>query len=178
MLLLGLGGLGRNAAAAIARDGVLLAAVEQKKVAHSAAASGPLPNEAIAACLQLAGANRDAVELVAVARPFAAETALHLALRTSFPNARIFIAEHHTAHAAAAYYLSPFDQATVLTLDNRGDFRCGARWAATGTELHLQRDAYFPDSVGAVTAPMPTNTSCNGCRRRALLSTPICSRRL
>ncbi len=32
MIILGLGGLGRNAAAAVARDGQLLAAVEQKKV--------------------------------------------------------------------------------------------------------------------------------------------------
>ena len=48
MTILGLGGLGRNAAAAIARDGQLLAGVEQRKVARHHA-PGVLPMEAIGA---------------------------------------------------------------------------------------------------------------------------------
>ena len=34
----------------------------------------------------------------------------------------------YRAHAASAFYLSPFDEARVLVLDRRGDFRCGSRW--------------------------------------------------
>ncbi len=147
MIILGLGGLGRNAAAAIARDGELLAAVEQKKVARHSS-SGVLPLEAIRACLELARAKPADVQVVAIARPFSSESELHLEIRAQFPRARVVAAEHHTAHAAAAYFLSPFDQATVLTLDRNGDFRCGARWSAEGSHLHLQKELYYPDSVG------------------------------
>ena len=147
MIILGLGGLGRNAAAAVARDGQLLAAVEQKKVARNFT-PGVLPMEAIRACLELAKAKPEAVDIVAIARPFSSESELHLELRTQFPRARVVAAEHHMAHAAAAYYFSGFERATVLTLDRNGDFRCGARWMAEGTQLHLDKELYYPDSIG------------------------------
>ena len=147
MIILGLGGLGRAAAAAIARDGQLLAAVEQHKVARHHT-PGVLPMEAIRTCLELAKAKPEGVDIIALARPFSSESELHLELRTQFPRARVVAAEHHTAHAAAAYYLSGFDHATVLTLDRNGDFRCGARWQAQGTRMQLDKEMYYPDSIG------------------------------
>jgi carbamoyltransferase len=56
--------------------------------------------------------------------------------------------EHHAAHAASAFYPSPFDEATVLTLDRDGDFRSAARWRASGNQLQLEKDLYYPDSLG------------------------------
>jgi carbamoyltransferase len=56
--------------------------------------------------------------------------------------------EHHQAHAASAFFASPFEEATVLTLDHAGDFRCGARWHAQGTQLQLDKEWYYPDSLG------------------------------
>src|SRR5262249_21039196 len=46
-------------------------------------------------------------------------------------------ADHHTCHAAAAYYGSPFDgrAALVLTNDNSGDGLCGTVSSASGTTL-------------------------------------------
>ncbi len=149
MNILGLGGIGHNAAAAIARDGQLLAAAEQKKIVRIAAGSG-LPVQAIEAVLKLAALEDDEVHVVAVARPFPLETEIHLAIRQRFPKARVVVVEHHTAHAAAAYLYSPFDEATVLTLDNGADFRCGARWKASGTQIQLDRELYVPDSLGAL----------------------------
>jgi len=147
MVILGLGGLGRNPAAAIARDGQLLAAVEEQKVSRYWT-PGVLPMAAIRTCLDLANARPETVDIVAIARPFSSESELHLELRTQFPRARVVVAEHHNAHAAVAYYLSGFDNATVLTLDRNGDFRCGARWTARGTQLHLDKELYYPDSIG------------------------------
>lgn len=147
MILLGLGGLGRNAAAAIARNGELAAAVEQLKAARHHT-PGVLPLEAIRQCLELAGTKAENVDVVAIARPFPSESELHLEIRSLFPKAKVTAVEHHMAHAAAAYYLSGFDRATVLTLDRNGDFRCGARWTAEGTHLHLQKELYYPDSIG------------------------------
>ncbi len=86
------------------------------------------------------------VNCVALVRPFAQQ--IHLTLRTQFPNAQVLMVEHHAAHAASAYYPSPFDEATVLTLDRDGDFRSAARWRASGNQLHLEKDLYYPDSLG------------------------------
>jgi carbamoyltransferase len=43
--------------------------------------------------------------------------------------------EHHTAHAAGAYYCSPFDEALVLTLDGGGDGLDGTAFIGKGTKL-------------------------------------------
>jgi len=126
MNILGLAGLHNDPACAILADGVLASAVEQKKIAHRIQ-PGALPREAITAALQLAKLSPAEINSVALVRPFDQE--LHMALRTEFANAQIVMVEHHTAHAAAAFYPSPFDEATVLTLDRAGDFRSAARWS-------------------------------------------------
>jgi carbamoyltransferase len=149
MIILGLGGLINDPACTILKDGKLTAAVEQKKIARYYQA-GELPGEAIAMALQLSGVTADSVDSVALVRPFATgpESALHLALRARFPKSQLVLVEHHAAHAASAYFSSPFEEATVLTLDRIGDFRCGARWQARGNELDLERELYYPDSLG------------------------------
>ena len=127
------------------KDGELLAAVEEEKVARQFR-PGALPETAIAATLQIAKLSASDVNCVALARPF--EQTIHLTLRSQFPNAQVVMVEHHTAHAASAYYPSPFEEATVLTLDRDGDFRSAARWRASGNQLQLEKDVYYPDSLG------------------------------
>ena len=107
--------------------------------------------ESIATCLELAGVRPDQVDCVAVVRPIPAaqESSLHLNLRARFPQSRMALIDHHRAHAASAFYASPFDEATVLVLDRHGDFRCGSRWhAADGRLLRLEKELYSPDSLG------------------------------
>ena len=145
MIILGLGGILSDPACAVLKDGELVAAIEQEKVARRPP-SGGLPDEAIALALQLANATPANVNCVALVRPFAQN--IHLALRSQFPNAQVLMVEHHTAHAASAYYPSPFVEATVLTLDRDGDFRSAARWHASGNQLQLEKDLYYPDSLG------------------------------
>ncbi len=149
MIILGIGGILSDAAAAVMKDGVLAGAVEQRKLERHSI-PGELPDEAIAAVLDLARATPADVGCVAIVRPLAhgPETALHMALRARFPNSRIVLVDHHTAHAASAFYPSPFEQATVLTIDRAGDFRCGARWRASGNHIELDQEQYYPDSLG------------------------------
>jgi carbamoyltransferase len=149
MVILGLGGLLRDAACAVLRDGELRAAIEEAKLTRNVV-PGAIPQAAIDECLRLAGTTRDRVDCVAVARPFARgpESLFHVALRDQFPNSEIVVLEHHAAHAASAFFASPFEEATVLTLDHAGDFRCGARWHASGSQLQLDKEWYYPDSLG------------------------------
>jgi carbamoyltransferase len=101
-------------------------------------------------CLELAGVSAGQVDCVAVARPIPAspETGLHLKLRSRFPNSRMALIDHHRAHAASAFYASGFDEATVLVLDRRGDFRCGSRWHGVANQLSLDKEMYSADSLG------------------------------
>ncbi len=145
MIILGLGGINKDAACAVLKDGELVAAVEERKISRQVTAGG-LPEAAISTALQVAGITASDVNCVALVRPFAQE--IHLTVRTQFPNAQALMVEHHAAHAASAYYPSPFDDATVLTLDRDGDFRSAARWRASGNQLQLEKDLYYPDSLG------------------------------
>lgn len=145
MLILGIGGLENDAACAVVRDGVLAAAAEEEKLRHHFQ-PGSLPEQAIAACLRETRSSAEDVACVAITRPFG--HGLHEALRARFPNARVVLVEHHAAHAASAFYLSGFEQATVLTLDREGDSRCGALWKARGAELRLEQETIYPDSLG------------------------------
>jgi len=150
MIILGIGGILGDAASAILKDGALVAAVEESKLVRRRTHwGGPegLPEHSIATCLELAGARAEEVDAVAIARPIP-ESDFLLKLRAQFPHARIVLVEHHRAHAASAYFPSPFDQATVLTLDRGGDFRCGSRWQAAGVQMTLEQEQYTPDSLG------------------------------
>ncbi len=149
MIILGIGAILGDAAAALAHNGILLAAVEQKKIARRLR-PGELPLEAIESCLEISGIRPDAVDCVALARPVApeAQTELLEELRSRFPKARVVAVDHHLAHAASAFYASGFGEATVLTLDRSGDFRCGALWRASGNHLEVEKELYFPDSPG------------------------------
>jgi len=149
MIILGIGSLAGGAASALLKDGELVAAMEEAKLARRSqwGNQADLPERSIAGCLELAGAAPEQVDAVAVVRPVP-EAGFHLKLRARFPNSRIVVLEHHLAHAASAYYPSPFEEATVLTLDRAGDFRCGARWHARGTQMTVEQEQYYPDSLG------------------------------
>jgi carbamoyltransferase len=149
MIVIGLGGLLNDAACALLKNGKILAAVEEAKMTRGQRPGG-LPQAAIEECLRLSGATRDQVDCVALVRPIAQgpEAELHLALRDQFPHAEVVVVEHHMAHAASAFFASPFEEATVLTLDHAGDFRCGARWRASGDQIELEKEWYYPDSLG------------------------------
>jgi carbamoyltransferase len=150
VIILGIGGIMGDAASAVLKDGELVAAIEESKLVrrrtHWGGPSG-LPEHSIGTCLELAGAKPEDVDAVAIVRPIP-ESDFLLKLRAQFPQSRIVLVEHHRAHAASAYYPSPFDQAAVLTLDRGGDFRCGSRWQADGTVMTLDQEQYAPDSLG------------------------------
>src|SRR5205807_3376453 len=65
---------------------------------------------------------------------------------------RIVTLDHHTCHAAAAYFGAPFDgaPALVLTNDNSGDGLCATASRAEGTTL-ARREATpsAPGSLGS-----------------------------
>src|SRR5205085_8162003 len=63
---------------------------------------------------------------------------------------RVLTLDHHTCHAAAAYFGSPFagDPALVLTNDNSGDGLCAT--ASSGRGTALQRHEATPSAPGSL----------------------------
>ena len=56
--------------------------------------------------------------------------------------------EHHVAHLASAFFVSPFDQAAVLSTDGLGDF-ASTMWAkGEGNHLNVHGGVSFPHSLG------------------------------
>ncbi len=149
MIIVGMAGAHAKASCAVVKDGQLAAAVEEQKLSRQKQVGG-LPEHSLAFCLKQAKVSPQDVNYVAMVRPLSAsaDARIHLELRQRFPNSQLVVVDHHLAHAAAAYYLSPFQEAKVLTLDRSGDLRCGALWKAHGTEIDLERELYFPDSLG------------------------------
>lgn len=56
--------------------------------------------------------------------------------------------EHHVAHLASAFFVSPFDRAAVLSTDGLGDF-ASTMWATgEGNHLKVHGSVAFPHSLG------------------------------
>jgi carbamoyltransferase len=62
--------------------------------------------------------------------------------------AEIHNVEHHLAHAASAFFVSPFDEAAVLTLDGFGDFASAMLCHGRGNTLEVLERVLFPHSLG------------------------------
>lgn len=56
--------------------------------------------------------------------------------------------EHHRAHLAAAYHLSPFREAAAVSLDGSGDFCTAALGGGAGAALRIAERSWFPHSLG------------------------------
>ncbi|HEV3465387.1 MAG TPA: carbamoyltransferase C-terminal domain-containing protein, partial [Actinomycetota bacterium] len=63
---------------------------------------------------------------------------------------RIVHVGHHDAHAASAFFPSPFERAAVLTLDRGGDFLSTTLQVGTGSRLSRLAQVRNPDSLGEV----------------------------
>ena len=55
--------------------------------------------------------------------------------------------DHHLCHAANAFYLSPYERALVLTMDEQGDGISGMVAVGEGAQIHTLRRIPFPNSL-------------------------------
>jgi carbamoyltransferase len=60
----------------------------------------------------------------------------------------ILFTDHHHAHAASAFYPSPFEQAVVLTVDGVGEWATTTVSIGISTQLTLKKEINFPNSIG------------------------------
>src|SRR5436309_9587965 len=112
-LILGIAGASRNAALALCDAGRVVGVCEHARITRTRRAAlrhGQLPRETLQTVLQLGGCSPQDISAYAVA-----ETAIQLP--SDVPVAYV---DHHHAHAATAFYSSPFKDATIVVCDRSG----------------------------------------------------------
>ena len=178
MVILGINAYHGDASAAIVVDGALVAAVEEERftrVKHTAGfpahavryclqAAGVTIREVdhiaiprnprarlVQKLLYAVKLPRFALERVRVLGRFGRiKEALAQALEVDPEaiKATFHRVEHHLAHLASSFFVSPFERAAVLSLDGLGDFASGMWGIGEGNRIQVWGGVPFPHSVG------------------------------
>lgn len=61
---------------------------------------------------------------------------------------RIRFTLHHEAHAASAFFPSPYDSAVILTMDGVGEWQTTSMGVGEGNRIHILKEINFPHSLG------------------------------
>ncbi len=178
MNILGISCFYHDAAAALLRDGELVAAAHEERFTRRRH-DPELPVEATRYCLAEAGLDIDDVDYVAFYdKPFVKFERMLTTYIATFPRSlpsftkaipiwlkeklwvpnqiasklgytgEVLFAEHHQSHAAAAFLPSPFEEAAVLTLDGVGEWATATFGVGRGNQLELLHEIRFPHSLG------------------------------
>ncbi|HYL57288.1 MAG TPA: carbamoyltransferase N-terminal domain-containing protein, partial [Candidatus Acidoferrales bacterium] len=176
MLIVGINAYHGDASAAAFVDGRLVAAAEEERFNRIKHAAG-FPTEALRYVVEAAGASARDIDILAVARdPWAriAQKAWHalkmparardrLAAQSHFASigaaaARALGAtadevpvrrvEHHRAHLASSFLVSPFDEAALFSIDGLGDFASAMWGVGRGGTITPMGAVGFPHSLG------------------------------
>ena len=176
--VLGISAFYHDAAAAIVRDGEIVAAAQEERFTRKKH-DPRFPREAINYCLgeafieasqldaivfydhPLLTLDRVVASLLAAApgsevqwqRAGRATLGAKLFVeehvrRTLHCDAPLLFTEHHAAHAASAFYPSPFEEAAILTLDGVGEWATTTLGRGAGDRLALLQRIDYPHSLG------------------------------
>jgi carbamoyltransferase len=124
-VILGLKVTNHDTGAALIAGQRLVAIAEERlnRVKHS---RHYFPRLAINYCLAALGVRPEEVQLVVLdqVRSRRNNSSLQILEKNApgkFPNARVVVINHHDAHAASAFFASPFDTAAVMVVDGAGE---------------------------------------------------------
>jgi carbamoyltransferase len=71
-----------------------------------------------------------------------------LGIKETKVKAKIIYVEHHRAHLASSFFVSPFDEAAVLSIDGMGDFSSTMWGTAKGHNIEVLNSVSYPHSIG------------------------------
>ncbi|MBI3032859.1 carbamoyltransferase [Candidatus Woesearchaeota archaeon] len=60
----------------------------------------------------------------------------------------VFFVEHHLAHAASAFLVSPYEKAAIVTIDGVGEWSTATFGVGNKNEINLIKEIRFPSSLG------------------------------
>jgi carbamoyltransferase len=178
MNILGISAFYHDSAAALLRDGEIIAAAQEERFTRKKG-DDSFPSAAIAYCLKEGGLSVADLDTVAfydkpllkferiletylsVAprgfRSFAMATPLWLKeklhtegkIRTELGfDGTLLFPEHHESHAASAFFPSPFEEAAIVTMDGVGEWATASIGVGRGSEIDIIKELHWPDSLG------------------------------
>jgi carbamoyltransferase len=65
---------------------------------------------------------------------------------------KLLFSEHHLSHAASAFYLSPWPDAAILTIDGVGEWATTSIGLGQGKDIRFLREIRYPHSLGLLYA--------------------------
>jgi carbamoyltransferase len=152
-----LGGASHDPAAALIRDGLVVAAVEEERFVRAKHAPGRMPTESARYCLRHAGIRVSDLEWVAFAAATYAGMERKLGdyfkLQFGYVPPLRFV-EHHIAHAASAHYLSTFPTSLIVSMDLSGDSVATLVAVGRGATIEPVERVPKPNSLGLFYAMM------------------------
>ncbi|MFB6199727.1 MAG: carbamoyltransferase, partial [Candidatus Nanohaloarchaea archaeon] len=184
MNVLGISCFYHDAAAALRRDGEVVAAVEEERFSRQKH-DNSFPKNAIDYCLKEGGIEPgDVDKVVFYEKPIQKFDRILETAADVFPRGYLFFSEvlpewlgtklrirkklskeigykgevefleHHHSHAASAFYPSPFDEAAVLTVDGIGEWKSNELFVAGEEGIEPLKHIEFPDSIGLLYSTM------------------------
>ncbi len=178
MNILGISSFYHDAAAALLRDGQLVAAAHEERFTRKRH-DPDLPVHAARYCLEEAGLGVDDLDYVAFYdKPFIKLERILITYLATFPRSlpsftksmpiwmkeklwvpreirmklgyqgEVLFAEHHQSHAASAFLASPFEEAAILTCDGVGEWATTTQGVGHGNSFELLNEVRFPHSLG------------------------------
>jgi carbamoyltransferase len=178
MNILGISCFYHDAAAALLREGRLVAAAHEERFTRKRHDPG-LPRHAACYCLEAGGLDvGDLDYVVFYDKPFIKFERILTTYLATFPRSlpsftksipiwlkeklwvprliaqqlgyrgEVLFAEHHQSHAASAFLPSPFEEAAILTCDGVGEWATATQGVGRGNSFELQREVRFPHSLG------------------------------
>jgi len=63
-------------------------------------------------------------------------------------NGIIYFTDHHESHAASSYFMSPFNESAILTLDGIGEWTSTTIGYGKDNKIVLLKEIHFPHSLG------------------------------
>lgn len=185
MYIIGISAYYHDSAAALIKDGEVVAAAQEERFSRIKN-DASFPRRAIVYCLQEAGVQLSDIDFVVFYdkpfmkferiletfyrhaplgfRPFLKGIPVWIKekmffkqmLRKELRNigvynetkTRLLFTEHHLAHAASAFFASPFKKAAILTIDGVGEWATMSLSEGDGNNIKVLKEMHFPDSIG------------------------------
>jgi carbamoyltransferase len=94
------------------------------------------------------GAISERIANTAKVRDLKEDLAKHLGVQRSRLKAKFHNVEHHRAHLASSFYVSPFERAALLSIDGFGDFISTMWGVGEGNSVEVMGQVEYPHSTG------------------------------
>jgi carbamoyltransferase len=94
------------------------------------------------------GAISERIANTAKVRDLKDDLARHLGVQKAQLRAKFHNVEHHRAHLASSFYVSPFERAALLSIDGFGDFISTMWGVGGGNSVEVMGQVVYPHSTG------------------------------